>query len=1024
MRIGRIAFALVLLALLGIALHSCTGTRDPVVTEKSFSTTYWDLIGTIKADFTVNGWDHEAGDTLDLSYDLKISFASLAKDNIRKDVKGVWVVWAGERLFDSDGRYHTMVNALMSTFLTTTGIPVENNQAMLPSRKMGHFYGTPFDFADYFPFGKGQGADGLHLTGKWSRVLDSTVPEGYYRPTFDIFIDTEENGPKQWGTAPFIGGNNPQIFTSTSFNPKQFLYFTKMMYPKRFLPMIRVGRMNAEPRIPWVLFPEVHVNGNMGVVADEDKDRFGVSSRYRYPNKLIIPPDNYAIHPCFLPNFPLSAGLTDVGGAVLAQDEIPHYFDFKNGRVSVSIITPRGDRRDLGTKRFVGKRMGGPLLEGGDYSFNFSQPGKYVVSMTGWVKDILGRTIQGGGTYQVWVGRWLTFSSTVKPGYNFHIGNSYPAKVEINPPCPADIEITVDYYPNSDKDRKRTVVLGGKANNYGYFFPKEGSPNLVFDEPGEYRAETFAHFRSPDGTAWFGSQTSVGVIVGADSRVALHGMRSSDLGILKVKEPNFGMRERPHIGDESSMGVNFLDVSDCYDVMSPFYSGDTLHISSTLSHFGNVDSYLSMEPKDPALRDELYKKFTPTPLLSLFAGKAAPLLKEKMLRMNMLSDVTYIMRDDEKADMFPILMQNRLNYQPFDFPELNDVETYTYFSSLRPGFSTYSIASDSTAVGSYWSTSPNIYGYQFNAGVNGDMPNDIYLTNASLVYKDKRKGTVDYASYSSTIVVGPKEMNDNRVVAPMEEPLFKVNGVDVWLAIAMGTSEVLEVGDRVSLGLIVFPQVPAAIEETLTWPGGDRGETVKGDANAIGNFPGGVFTLDRAGVYRVKVTADYKGKTGIVFGSGDGVFNHYVVEQDHPDILRIGLPPVSDFDVSKILEIPMRIQDGYTDAKVTYTVLFPGMLMDEGEFAMNSSPRAFRFIPSQFAAQFPNFDATDYLWGTPKMNDSAFFVFFVEAKAPDGRIVHDARKIMIRDKSIYNLNQFSWADLAMGPKGPGGHRPK
>jgi hypothetical protein len=382
----------------------------------------------------------------------------------------------------------------------------------------------------------------------------------------------------------------------------------------------------------------------------------------------------------------------------------------------------------------------------------------------------------------------------------------------------------------------------------------------------------------------------------------------------------------------------------------------------------------------------------------------APPRADRLLRLNLWADINYIVRDDERADMFPILMQNRLGYQPFVFPEFNDVEAYTYFTALRPGLSTYAVVADSTALGNYWTISPNHYGKQYNAGVNGDMANDIYLVNAGLVYKDKKRQRVDYASYSATVLVRPKDANIIRAAAPMERPLFRINGRDIWLGVAMGTNEILEVGDAVSTGLIVFPTVPAQIEQTVTWPDGARVERIAGVASAIGSFQGKAIVADRPGVYRVATRATHQDRTGTVFGSGDGGFNHYAVSPGHPDALAVGLPPISTYDAAKILEIPLRLRDGYTDGKVSYSVVFPGMIMDEGEFPLpEDHEHVFRFIPSQASMQFPNFDTTEYLWGKAKLNDSVFFIFFVEATAPTGERVYDAKKVMIREDTVYCL---------------------
>ena len=789
---------------------SCSWDDGAVVDQNRFNKTYTDLVGTMKAALLVNGWDHEAGDSLTMSYDIDVTFKGLVTENIRDMVQGVWVAWYGERIFDRQGRYYQMSNTLSSTYLTTTGIPIENSQPMIPSKKMGNFYSSPFDFVDYFPIEPGDVSSQMHLSGKWERLLDQTVPPGYYRLGFDLFLDVKGQGPRMWSFAPFMKQNEMKLYKEPFLNLLSFRDYTETVHPKRFLPMIKVGTIQKDLRMPWIIFRDVLSHGNVGVVANEDRETFGLSYRYRFPSKMILSPGEQKIYPCFVTNFPRPSGnIQDIGGATLVHREIEHYLDFNTGHVSVSILCPNGETVSLGMKKFVGKRSGGPKLQKGDFSFDFDQWGKYTIIMEGEIFDVLGRKIKGGGHYDFWIGKWLTFSSTVKPGKNFDAGNRYPPKVEVHPPCPANVQIDITYYPMSDPERKETLAINGRANPFGYFFPDENTPTMIFKEPGEYRADVFADYVSGDGTHWFGHQTSAGVIQGNDSRVALHGLRSSFKGVLNYLQDNYGMKARFATGDEGSMGINMTDISDCDDVMIPFYTGDTLHISATMSHFGNVTSYLSLEPKDPALRQELFEAFYPSPLLTFQPKELMEPGLPRMLKFDMLAAQTYIIRNDESADMFPILMQNRYGYQPFNFPESNEVEAYAYFSSIRPGFSAFTLTSDSSTLGSYWSASPNIYGKQFNAGVNGDMPSDIYLNFAGLVYKDKRRGTVDYATYSSSIVVDPKDTQNVRTVAPLAEPLFTVNGSPVWLALAMGTNEVLVVGDRVSLGLVVIPAVPA-----------------------------------------------------------------------------------------------------------------------------------------------------------------------------------------------------------------------
>ena len=169
------AFSLLPIWTLSLCLASCLQS-GPAVDGNTFTATYDDLVGTLDARIEVSGWDLDAGQTLELSYDLDIAFGRWTKEIARDHVKGAWVAWAGERLFDAEGRYHQMTNVLMSTQLTTTGVAVENDQPVIPSRAVGNIHGTPFDFAEYFPFHEKASTRGTRLSGSWKKTLDDTVP--------------------------------------------------------------------------------------------------------------------------------------------------------------------------------------------------------------------------------------------------------------------------------------------------------------------------------------------------------------------------------------------------------------------------------------------------------------------------------------------------------------------------------------------------------------------------------------------------------------------------------------------------------------------------------------------------------------------------------------------------------------------------------------------------------------------------------------------------------------------------------
>jgi hypothetical protein len=70
----------------------------------------------------------------------------------------------------------------------------------------------------------------------------------------------------------------------------------------------------------------------------------------------------------------------------------------------------------------------------------------------------------------------------------------------------------------------------------------------------------------------------------------------------------------------------------------------------------------------------------------------------------------------------------------------------------------------------HWPVSPNSFGGQINASVNGDMPGDIYRLLGGVVLR--QAGTAPaYAGYISSAFLLPLGVNNNRIVAPGAEEL-------------------------------------------------------------------------------------------------------------------------------------------------------------------------------------------------------------------------------------------------------------
>ena len=70
--------------------------------------------------------------------------------------------------------------------------------------------------------------------------------------------------------------------------------------------------------------------------------------------------------------------------------------------------------------------------------------------MDGWIEDVWGNSYSGGGTYELWVAHPLDVDSGVLPGTPFEVGDTFNPTVRLHPRVPAEVEMTVTLYPDSD----------------------------------------------------------------------------------------------------------------------------------------------------------------------------------------------------------------------------------------------------------------------------------------------------------------------------------------------------------------------------------------------------------------------------------------------------------------------------------------------------------------------------------------------------------------------------------------------
>ncbi|MDP2753658.1 MAG: hypothetical protein Q8P40_04625, partial [Nitrospirota bacterium] len=337
-------------------------------------------------------------------------------------------------------------------------------------------------------------------------------------------------------------------------------------------------------------------------------------------------------------------------------------------------------------------------------------------------------------------------------------------------------------------------IVQGRANRFGYFYPRTKFEKIVMDSPGEYLSETTATYTDKKGRFWMGSQRSGSVVAPTDSKLIIHGDK-----LLKSEYINTAARENINY---EGLNTGIIDPQDndcgviyCITHPFPYYSGDILYIANTFLGDNNIAPMIIADTKEKDL-SSAQKSYLPT-----------------------TSTI------------------NR--YQPQTYPEFIENQVYNYISAIRPGLSIrYTILDNTIRLPPdiYWPSGGNFSGYQINDSSNGDLPQDIYEFLGGAVLRDFKTGVNLYGIYASMGVIIPKGSYANRVSAPFSEPIFTVNGRDYYLfdSGAPLAGMVFEPGDILRAGAMVSPPViGVSCRKTITLPSGKK-YVFKGTTNKIG----------------------------------------------------------------------------------------------------------------------------------------------------------------------------------------------
>ena len=960
----------------------------------------------VARDFDV---DHKEPWTADFDFTVEMERAWRYRD----DLEALYAVVVGEPVYRADGTRNGFSGITLTTRKTTAGVPLEFYEGTLPVRAFGNGRGSPFEDTVAFPLDASADiTQPIRLAGRFD-VDMSTVPEGWYRPHVELFVklkgsdkvlDLRHLGISmgRWvddradTMAPFM----PDL--TSPFKPVDMKEFLK---EAQVLPNVKVGAPK-DPRLIFTLFSDVAASGQSGLMSQQDQAHAGISNRSRFPTPFVLPPGRWSTTPNMPAEFPSAhlAGLFQGFGS-LARD-IESWLVLSTGSFRMEITGPDGVTKDLGARKIEHSGFDGLGLGGGPFPIDLFETGEYLIKLEGCFDDVFGRRLCGGGLYELTCALPMSFSTAVKPGTNFFVGARYPAIMDINPAVGAHVRVDIDWYPNSDPARYERWTVEGDATHFGYFAPEEPPP--AFEEPGEYFSLLTVDWTDRDGNLWLGQQSSGGVVAPEQSEVRVGGARTF-LFDPHPDLPDLGSFDRYNLPYEG--GSSFAEHSNLslYDHTFPYYSGDTLYVSTTYPLESVIGPTLAMAAESPAMLRRFEEAFLGE------KGKLAPYpMASRKHEMTYLPDVFKISEDNfsyhrmvpgEMAEV-PILSASPDGWSPYAFPEHADLEAYTYLSVIRPGLPVLSMAFSGSFMAPCWIISPNDYGYRLHSSPNGDLPEDIYRVMAGLVVKDKTTGKTHYDAYSAAIRILPPGSGFVAVQPPGEIPIVQMAGQDHYAFLGLNTSGVYEVGHDLLLGGTLMPPAPADVTIDVTWPSG-KTQRLQGRANDLGGFkPPAPVHMDEPGVYEVDVdivTTNAAGEEvhGDVVGSGDGKILYFALPQGGVRWFASPLPALSTVTDRQRVEIPLGWHEGLEDVRLYWSVMTPGSLFDEGYKDLEGSSTDFVFRPRQTSVQLPNYDSVDFGTGEGLLTDIMVFVFYLTG-SKDGEPVHDALRVVLRGDHLIN----------------------
>ena len=846
------------------------------------------------------------------------------------------------RLSWQDGRPALPHQSFMSDLMTPTGLPIErSNPATGPVRQQfqaGELRRVPGD------------EHALETQLALTLTLPITLQAGFYQPVL---------------TVPGVGA--VPVETSACDVRHNFYY---RWYEEVWLPALRIGDP-APPRLTWMLLADELSSGTRGTVAREEQQGFGLSNHIiTAAERFIIErddpqtgqPKRYRLEP-YLP----AISWTDRG--IPNAPLIP--FQFPSGELYVRVDRPSGATDVLGPLPFAQSVSRSPCdLDGRVYEFGtgnvgdiyqlttlddrfayqFVEYGHHVIRMVGQVRDIWGNMWQGGGTYDVYVARTLTFDAGSVPASPYVVGDELNPKIQVYPAVPADVQLRLQLYPDSNAARVMTLTVAGRANRYG-FFDGRSAQRLRFEVPGEYRIDLTGTYAAADGTLWMGSVTWANVVQPPSPQMIAHGMRGLDTqSDINSRLPWFFHRTQ--------------SVTGTTHTHYPYFSGDIF--------WGFMD--------DAPWGGDAIK---PEGTIQDLDRRVSPLLRERTGLTTGEVPAPAVFDQLTAIGEVPLFISTDAGVDPIVAPDRVDRWGYAYRSSERPGLHVHDDVCGYGMPAGYWRFDDN-YGHQISSGTLGDLPNDIKWQYVGAVFRDAAHNLFRYAGYASLWVLAPDDDPlGARTMPPFQGaaggpsggPIMTLKGeaIDLFfLPMGVQPGSVLFVGQTASFSGQVGPPLDSRLTVTITSPSGIV-HRVQGRADSVGYFydPRADATVDEPGRWTVDVSVVHDrayAPTGVVptqhnrgdvLGSANGRYEFYVVAPEEP-ALYVAAPADGFLTTGISLVLPVAIYGAlpreWADAEVRYTIQMPGFILKQGQTTPQNGSYRFDYDPESLVKDFPNLD--------------------------------------------------------------------